>query len=174
MNKKIENGWEKLFQPAFGCAQHPKAGQNTQQGKLQGSACVDVDVCKNRFYLKTEKISVIDSDWNFFRHGDGLEAVLQQVQPVPGTLQILDLLISTKWTIFNCVAEHGTSWLIGKAAVPGSGDPNSNPVLAGEIRMNFSFNYLSALNHVLKSGMADGVQIPSDHHDLRVILLRFC
>ena len=31
MNKK---GWKrpkKVFQPAFGCAQHPKAGQNTQQ-----------------------------------------------------------------------------------------------------------------------------------------------
>ena len=31
MNK---TGWktaEKMFQPAFGCKQHPKAGQNTQQ-----------------------------------------------------------------------------------------------------------------------------------------------
>ena len=30
-SKKLENGPQKLFQPAFRCAQHPKAGQNTQQ-----------------------------------------------------------------------------------------------------------------------------------------------
>ena len=29
--KKVENGWKKIVQPAFGCAQHPKAGRNTQQ-----------------------------------------------------------------------------------------------------------------------------------------------
>ena len=29
--KKVENGWKKVVQPAFGCAQHPKAGRNTQQ-----------------------------------------------------------------------------------------------------------------------------------------------
>ena len=27
----VENGWKKVFRPAFECAQHPKAGQNTQQ-----------------------------------------------------------------------------------------------------------------------------------------------
>ena len=27
---KVENGWKKKFWPAFGCAQHPKAGLNTQ------------------------------------------------------------------------------------------------------------------------------------------------
>ena len=28
--KKVENSPKKVFQPAFGCGQHPKAGQNTQ------------------------------------------------------------------------------------------------------------------------------------------------
>ena len=28
--KKVEYGWRKVFWPAFGCAQHPKAGRNTQ------------------------------------------------------------------------------------------------------------------------------------------------
>ena len=28
--KMLENGWKKVVRPAFGCAQHPKAGQNTQ------------------------------------------------------------------------------------------------------------------------------------------------
>ena len=31
MNKKVENGFKKAVQPAFGCAQHPKTGRNTQQ-----------------------------------------------------------------------------------------------------------------------------------------------
>ena len=26
---KVENGWKKEVRPAFGCAQHPKAGRNT-------------------------------------------------------------------------------------------------------------------------------------------------
>ena len=30
-NKKVENGWKKVFQTAFGCALYPKAGWNTQQ-----------------------------------------------------------------------------------------------------------------------------------------------
>ena len=29
--KRLKNGWKKMFWPALGCAQHPKAGQNTQQ-----------------------------------------------------------------------------------------------------------------------------------------------
>ena len=29
--KKLENGWKKVVQPAFGCTQHPKAGRYTQQ-----------------------------------------------------------------------------------------------------------------------------------------------
>ena len=29
-SKNVENGWKKVVQPAFGCAQHPKAGQSTQ------------------------------------------------------------------------------------------------------------------------------------------------
>ena len=29
--KKFKNDWNKVVQPAFGCVQHPKAGQNTQQ-----------------------------------------------------------------------------------------------------------------------------------------------
>ena len=29
-SKKVENG-QKIFQPAFSCAQHPKVGGNTQQ-----------------------------------------------------------------------------------------------------------------------------------------------
>ena len=28
--KKVENGWKKVNWPAFGCAQHPKAGWNAQ------------------------------------------------------------------------------------------------------------------------------------------------
>ena len=28
--QKVENGWKKVLQPVFGCAQHLKAGQNTQ------------------------------------------------------------------------------------------------------------------------------------------------
>ena len=28
--KKVENSWKKVVQPAFGCAQHPKAGRNMQ------------------------------------------------------------------------------------------------------------------------------------------------
>ena len=31
MNKKVENSWKKVFWPAFGCTQHPKADRNTQQ-----------------------------------------------------------------------------------------------------------------------------------------------
>ena len=31
MNKKGLKTAEKIFRPAFGCAQHQKAGQNTQQ-----------------------------------------------------------------------------------------------------------------------------------------------
>ena len=30
LTRNIENGSKKVFLPAFGCAQHPKAGQNTQ------------------------------------------------------------------------------------------------------------------------------------------------
>ena len=30
LTKKVENGWKKFVLPAFGCAQNPKAGQNTQ------------------------------------------------------------------------------------------------------------------------------------------------
>ena len=30
--KKFENGQRKVFQPEFGCAQHPKSGRNTKQG----------------------------------------------------------------------------------------------------------------------------------------------
>ena len=30
LNKKIENDWKQVFQ-AFGCKEHPKAGQNKQQ-----------------------------------------------------------------------------------------------------------------------------------------------
>ena len=30
MNKKVEMARKKVFQPAFGCEQHPKAGQNAQ------------------------------------------------------------------------------------------------------------------------------------------------
>ena len=29
--RKVENGFKKVFGPAFGCAQHAKAGRNTQQ-----------------------------------------------------------------------------------------------------------------------------------------------
>ena len=29
--KKVENSWKKVVWPPFGCAQHPKVGQNTQQ-----------------------------------------------------------------------------------------------------------------------------------------------
>ena len=31
INKKVENGPEKVFQPTFRCTQHSKAGKNTQQ-----------------------------------------------------------------------------------------------------------------------------------------------
>ena len=31
LTKNVENGWKKELQPAFGCTQHPKAGQNSQQ-----------------------------------------------------------------------------------------------------------------------------------------------
>ena len=34
MNKKVENGPKKVFRPAFGRMQHPKAGQNTQHTEL--------------------------------------------------------------------------------------------------------------------------------------------
>ena len=36
MNKKGWNRPQKVFQPALGCTQHPKAGQNTQQVFLHG------------------------------------------------------------------------------------------------------------------------------------------
>ena len=29
-----ENGWKKVFRPAFGWAQHPKVGRNTQQSRV--------------------------------------------------------------------------------------------------------------------------------------------
>ena len=32
--KKLENGWKKRFRPAFRCAQHLKAGRNTQHPSL--------------------------------------------------------------------------------------------------------------------------------------------
>ena len=41
--KKVENDPEKLLQPAFGCAHHPKAGQNTQQ---QWYKCFDIKKVK--------------------------------------------------------------------------------------------------------------------------------
>ena len=31
MSKKVKNGWKKGVHPVLGCAQHPKAGWNTQQ-----------------------------------------------------------------------------------------------------------------------------------------------
>ena len=41
----VENGWKKVFWPAFGCAQHLKAGWNTQQilDWDQNKACLDLD-----------------------------------------------------------------------------------------------------------------------------------
>ena len=38
MKKKVENGSKKVFQPAFGCTQHPKAGQNTQHTSFSFSS----------------------------------------------------------------------------------------------------------------------------------------
>ena len=32
--KKVENGWKKVIGPAFGFAQHPQAGKNTQQERV--------------------------------------------------------------------------------------------------------------------------------------------
>ena len=37
LTKKVEKQLKKMFQPAFGCAQHPKAGQNTQHLALAKS-----------------------------------------------------------------------------------------------------------------------------------------
>ena len=37
--KKIEKRLKKMFRPAFGCAQHPKAGGNTQQVVQCQSPC---------------------------------------------------------------------------------------------------------------------------------------
>ena len=31
LKEKVENGRKRLVQPAFGCAQHPKAGRNAKQ-----------------------------------------------------------------------------------------------------------------------------------------------
>ena len=33
--KRLKNGWKKMFRPAFGCAQYPKSCQNTQQTKTK-------------------------------------------------------------------------------------------------------------------------------------------
>ena len=33
--KKVENGPQKAFQPAFGCLQHSKAGQNAQHNRYE-------------------------------------------------------------------------------------------------------------------------------------------
>ena len=37
--KKVEKGWKKLVRPAFGFAQHSKAGRNTQQPREGGFEC---------------------------------------------------------------------------------------------------------------------------------------
>ena len=34
LTKEVENGQKRVIQPAFGCAQHPKAGQTTQHSPL--------------------------------------------------------------------------------------------------------------------------------------------
>ena len=41
---------KKMFQPAFGCAQHPKAGQNTQQTSRDSAFAGGLSIKKAESY----------------------------------------------------------------------------------------------------------------------------
>ena len=64
MNKKVEKRLKKMFRPAFGCAQHPKAGRNTQQKRTfcrkRKHGTLSYRESNNAFKIKLALISIIN------------------------------------------------------------------------------------------------------------------
>ena len=95
--KRLKNSWktaEKMFWPAFGCAQHPKDGQNTQQ--VFGGA-------KRRLFCLYSHLSVCMSLCCLGTKGTlHTLPTLQNNEPVPQVLKLVVNLSSIKESIFKC------------------------------------------------------------------------
>ena len=70
---------EKMFQPAYGCCKHPKAGRNTQQKQFE----IKIEIESSKLELINTEIDLEKNKLNFV-----FESCLSTLYPFPGQADI--------------------------------------------------------------------------------------
>ena len=114
INKKVWKWLKKVFQPAFGCAQHPKAGWNTQQIQKYFHQFL----CLFWLFLHCFNAKNWDgfSEWNPFK---GCCQMISSSSRLPNDMALLMpmflfLPITAKWLLHSCYA-HQNIWVISSS-----------------------------------------------------------